>query len=472
MMLNKINKVRNYLYVLLLGLILRFVSINQSFWLDEATSALTVRDLDLTEIFTRFLPSDFHPPLYYLFLKWWSSVFGVSEISLRSMSIFFGMLTIILTYKLAILLFKDKKIAFLAATLLATSGLHIYYSQEARMYSLAAFLVTASVYYFGKIFFDSARIGEWAVFSLSLALVFITDYLAVSIIGVFWLFVIIFRKTKNWYVNLLAAHIPLIIMFLFWFKHLSAQIGVGLQTKIVNPMWWDVLGKASVKNVVLVWIKFVLGRISFFDKNFYYSIIIITSIIFLIPLVAPIFKGVASKAKQYYLLVIWLTVPIVFITAISIKVPVLAYFRLLFLLPAFYLLLAKGVYVLGKHKRFFATLLIFVNIVSASYYLLNPKMHREDWRGFAKEVQESSQERFRVVFPSLNNQEGFVYYFGAENVSGSLVLLTNYQTIWLVRYLYTFYDIDDTLKNRVESAGFSKIQELDFNGVVVWKYER
>ena len=117
-------------------------------------------------------------------------------------------------------------------------------------------------------------------------------------------------------------------------------------------------------------------------------------------------------------------------------------------------------------------MLIFVNIVSASYYLLNPKMHREDWRGFAKEVQESSQERFRVVFPSLNNQEGFVYYFGAENVSGSLVLLTNYQTIWLVRYLYTFYDIDDTLKNRVESAGFSKIQELDFNGVVVWKYER
>ncbi len=56
MMLNKINKVRNYLYVLLLGLILRFVSINQSFWLDEATSALTVRDLDLTEIFTRFSP--------------------------------------------------------------------------------------------------------------------------------------------------------------------------------------------------------------------------------------------------------------------------------------------------------------------------------------------------------------------------------------------------------------------------------
>ena len=36
-----------------------------------------------------FFLSDFHPPLYYLVLKAWSSVFGYSEFSLRLPSVIF-----------------------------------------------------------------------------------------------------------------------------------------------------------------------------------------------------------------------------------------------------------------------------------------------------------------------------------------------------------------------------------------------
>jgi uncharacterized membrane protein len=68
------------------GLILRLVSLNQSLWLDEATTALASK-MSLANLFTKFFPGDFHPPLYYLIMKFWTSIFGYSEISLRFPSI-------------------------------------------------------------------------------------------------------------------------------------------------------------------------------------------------------------------------------------------------------------------------------------------------------------------------------------------------------------------------------------------------
>jgi len=105
-------------FILLSGFVLRLIAINQSLWIDEATSALVTR-MSLVDLFGKFLPGDFHPPFYYLLLKFWSNLFGSSEVALRSLSILFGLATIYLVYKLG---------GRIAALLMATSGLHIYYS--------------------------------------------------------------------------------------------------------------------------------------------------------------------------------------------------------------------------------------------------------------------------------------------------------------------------------------------------------
>src|SRR3990167_4933057 len=132
-------------FVLILGIILRLISINQSLWLDEATTAIASQ-LSLSDFFTHFISKDFHPPLYYLIIHYWSSIFGISEIALRIPSVIFGISTIYIVYLVA----REIKIKWpiIPALFLATSGLHIYYSQEARMYSMAAFLVSLSVYLF------------------------------------------------------------------------------------------------------------------------------------------------------------------------------------------------------------------------------------------------------------------------------------------------------------------------------------
>src|SRR3990167_991541 len=152
------------LLIVVLALILRVVVINQSLWLDEAIGALVVKNQGFWQILTEFPKHDNHPPLYYLVLKAWSEIFGYTEVALRSLSVLFGVTSVYFVFKIS-KLFGAKQLPYLAALLLATSPLHIYYSKEARMYAMAALLASAAVFFFLR--------KNWIAFSILLtALVF------------------------------------------------------------------------------------------------------------------------------------------------------------------------------------------------------------------------------------------------------------------------------------------------------------
>ena len=143
------------IFILLLGFILRLININQGFWLDEAIGMLAQRDLSYKGLIESLMRYDNHPPLYYLTLKFWVSVFGSGEIAVRLLSVLFGLGAIWVTYligKEVLIKYKNKIFGFsapiISALLIATSGLHVYYSQEARMYSMATFFASASVLFF------------------------------------------------------------------------------------------------------------------------------------------------------------------------------------------------------------------------------------------------------------------------------------------------------------------------------------
>ncbi len=113
--------------------VLRFWGIGaESLWLDEATS-LVVADNPPAAV-VALTAEDIHPPLYYLLLHLWL-VFGRSEAALRSLSAVVGVLTVAALYGLGRELLGERP-AVLGALLLATAPLHIWYSQEARMYAL------------------------------------------------------------------------------------------------------------------------------------------------------------------------------------------------------------------------------------------------------------------------------------------------------------------------------------------------
>ncbi|MCB0034923.1 MAG: glycosyltransferase family 39 protein, partial [Anaerolineales bacterium] len=139
----------SFIAILLLATALRFYLLdNQSFWNDEGNTArLSERSVRLIIEGTA---SDIHPPLYYLILRGWRELVGQSEFALRAFSALMGVLTVATTIRLGRWLDSTPNgrnswaIAYVAGMLTAVSPALIYYSQEARMYSLLGFLATLS----------------------------------------------------------------------------------------------------------------------------------------------------------------------------------------------------------------------------------------------------------------------------------------------------------------------------------------
>ena len=120
----------------------------ESLWYDETVSLLLARD-DVAELI-RHTAGDIHPPFYYLLLHFWGQFVGWSEFSSAFLSLFFGVLLIVLVYRvtptLALPRSTGEAVGVIAALLVAISPYNVAYSQEVRMYTLGAALGLASVY--------------------------------------------------------------------------------------------------------------------------------------------------------------------------------------------------------------------------------------------------------------------------------------------------------------------------------------
>lgn len=415
--------------IFIAGLILRLISLNQSLWLDEATSALAAK-MPLGDIFARFLPGDFHPPLYYLLLKLWASVFGFSEISLRMPSVILGVATVYIVCKIS----KN----YYAPLLLATSGLAIYYSQEARMYSLAAFLVGLLVYLYLQ--------KKWLLFSVTLLLLGMTDYVSLLIIPVFW------TCGRKFWKKLALSHLPLVFGFVIWSPIFVRQLSQGISLK--GSGWWTLLGTATFKNIALIPVKFMFGRISF-DNKLLYGVLAVMALC--------LFGYLLYKAKNApKILWAWLTVPVALGILISFKIPTLSYFRFLFCLPALYLLIARS-----KASKYLIYSVVVINLLTSGYYLFNPRFYREDWRGAAGVVGST-----KIVFPADSQKEALIYYGKGGQIISVNALSGVEGEFWLSRYVAGIFDPADTVRKKIEDLGYNKASEYNFNGVVFWKYTK
>lgn len=136
--------------VLLMGASLRLYRLGEeSLWLDEVYSVLDVTTRTSQELL--FMPLiKLHLPVYYLTLHYWVELFGVSEASLRAPSALFGIATIGAIYLVGTQLY-DRQVGLLSAVLVAFSTHQVYYSQEARMYSLLVLLTTLSFYWLARV---------------------------------------------------------------------------------------------------------------------------------------------------------------------------------------------------------------------------------------------------------------------------------------------------------------------------------
>jgi len=196
-MIEQIKKNRdlfNLLIVTVIAFGLRIFMIgSQSLWIDEAAIYSQTRVDSILDVYTSVMNQEGHiGPFYHILNYLFSRLFGYSEWALRMPSAIYGTISVILVYKIAELLI-NKNAALFSSILLAFSPVHIWYSQEARMYSLWVMLMLAVTLLFIKLL-EKERLRLWILFTILASLSIWTFLNSIFVFAAIGLYLVIFLK--------------------------------------------------------------------------------------------------------------------------------------------------------------------------------------------------------------------------------------------------------------------------------------
>jgi len=196
-----------------LAFVLRISGLDQSLYGDELfTYELATRG-SLAAVVDGVRSSlEVSPPGYNL-VAWSLVQISPGQVSSRVPSLIAGVSLVPMVYALGLRV-MSRSAGLLAAALLALSPFAIFYSNEARAYSVVAFLVTASTLVLLTATRTDRSQGWWVLFSgLTIAALY-THYTALSVIAAQALWVLIYRRTR-WRPALVAFGLAA-VAFLPW----------------------------------------------------------------------------------------------------------------------------------------------------------------------------------------------------------------------------------------------------------------
>ena len=241
----------------------------QPIWFDEGYSILLAKssfaDLwSLTSV-------DAHPPLFYLLLKVWGSVFGFGEFALRSMSAVAMSGAIVVGLSLLRRVFSTKA-ALVAVPFLLFAPFLLRYGYEIRMYAVATLIAISATY----VLVQARTTGKrwlWVLYAVLVAAGMYTLYLmaAVWVAHVVWLLIESIRAKEKpfwkwtWlyaFVGAVVLYLPYIPTFIHQFTN-SALPGIGSSITItklgdivsmltIYTPEWSLSGLLSIPLLVLL----------------------------------------------------------------------------------------------------------------------------------------------------------------------------------------------------------------------------
>jgi len=434
--------------ILVLALILRLPLLSQSLWLDEAIEALAL--MGKKGPILKYALADFQPPIYHFILKFWTNIFGYSEIALRTPSLIFSLLSIWFVIKIAQEIGNHRS-AIIAGLLLATNPLHLYYSAEGRTYMLTTFLITASFYYLIKLLITNSRYTQYTLgYMIFTILGLWSSYLAWIVIGLQFLYLLYIRRF-----DLLKYPLIAFITLILWLPFVFRQLNIGFSTIANSPNWGRVVGGFELIRLPRTWFKFIAGRVSFANKKLYFLIMLsLFSLHFF-------YLKKAWKTK-YRLLWLWLLGSILIAYFFSLFVPVYQYFRLLFTLPAYTILLALSITLIPRrYQTISIIILVTVHWLLIAYFYFTPRFHKEDWRSLTLYLH--SQKEGIVALPSLAQDAPLQYY----QLKYPLVELPktttfNNQTVYYIDYAEDLFDTQRIGRQNLRKQGYLPIAEKTF----------
>jgi len=166
-----------------------------------------------------------HPPFFYFALKMWSSIFGTSDVAMRFMSIFFGLVAIVFIFHLLKKWFGIKT-ASIATMVAAISPMLIRYGQEMRMYTMVLAIVFAATYFLSLALENGAKKEGrkyWVIYAILMAVGMWTHYFSAFMWISQLVAIIVFFggpkkifKDKKLFKTILYTYIVAVILYLPW----------------------------------------------------------------------------------------------------------------------------------------------------------------------------------------------------------------------------------------------------------------
>jgi mannosyltransferase len=368
---------------LAIGLILRGYRLGgPSLSYDETFTVLVAR-LPLEKAWEMLTADGVHPPLFYL-IERLMLLFGHNEWVVRLPSAILGFLTIPLMYALA-KRFGGERAGILAALLIAISPLHLWYSHDARMYALLAFMAAVVMLLYDR-YLERADMRRSALFASASAVAYLVHYFALFLPLVQLIHLALHlknyaRQFRIWVVLQCTAGLPLLgWLVAMYTRNPERYFGIGW---IPTPSLIDLpetLINLTVgytqRDTVFHWVTLALS----------------------LALIAAAVWSLRRRKEVQTLIVVWAFVPIVVTFLISLRRPVYVDRFLILSLPAFVMMITLGLLFIRGRWGLVAAACVVAAMAFGSFEIFNaPGQAKEDWRTAAAYLSRANPDEIIIL---------------------------------------------------------------------------
>lgn len=297
-----------------------------------------------------------NPPLYELILHYWIKLFGISAFAVRLLPCLFGALSAAALYLLGSRFFSFAT-GLVAALLLTCSTMCVYYSHDCRAYTLFLLLTILSFYFYVLLNEQPQRRLCLGLYALINACLLYAHYFG---------FIVLFIQLLHVLVSNRSA-----------FKRFVIANAITLLLYI--PQVLAVARRFQVSASQGTWVQEPVGPESLYNMLWSFSNAPVLTVLCLCLLAAAVcffIYGRARLSPMASLLIIWFFVPFTGMFALSYKVPMYLDRYLIFILPAYYLLLAQSVRFIFREQKYQALAFVLLIGVFAGTINLNPDKKR------------------------------------------------------------------------------------------------
>jgi len=368
----------------------------QSLWRDEV-DALRFATAPWSELLSTFTRSGWNGPLYFALLRGWIALTGRSEFALRYFSLLAGVVAVALAFALAQRL-SHRLAAFLCALLFALSPYFVWYSQETKMYALILALVILAIYALRRAM-DKGSAAWWATLVVATSLAVYCHILAALIIPVEMILALVWgleSRNGGWWKGALASFACLTLPYLPLLRWELPLVFSPAQTGFTFYPFDQML--LVMLNGFATGISGLLAATTLWPAS-------------ILLLVGAVMGAMPWRNKA--MLVVWLLLPPLILFLISLNRPIFTDRYLIWIGPAFYLLVALGAAALWKlwWPLGLVAILAVVGVAVGGDYE-------------------------QATTPIKSDVRDAAHYFEAHRASGDLVIFQ----IPYLRYTFDYYD--------------------------------